>query len=499
MKRKLFHLLVLLCFSLLIAGCDKTTQSTEQENPNVSAVTQVADIDDTVDANDSLTNDVGSETVTDIDETEASETNVTEPTEVASESVSSESSTQTSSETNVTSEKTDTASSEAEVVATETPESELQKATVPEASTTTPDTNTEATETSSPTEADANIATASVEETPQPTPEPESVAKQKTSSAEDLFLDNGSGIYNYAASVISSGGTEHVFYCSNRKSTVVTDYICYRQCTMQSDGTYVYSDKQTVLKPTSGTWDGTHVCDPSVIQGSFSYNGSSYCYLMAYLGCNTTNSQENKIGLAVSNSLSGGWTKIAANPIISIPYDTAHADAFQWGVGQPSILSIDGGGNVLICYTQGTWNLTSQIASVWNLSDLNNPVCLGSATVSNNGTGDFISNADFAYSSGTLFLICDKHPFSAGTLSNVSDVSAVYSTSISNLGDPNQFASCTWSPVATIGIYSKNHNAAFFRDGYGNLASRNVLYTKADQLGTFADSLWTYRLKKSGF
>lgn len=328
--------------------------------------------------------------------------------------------------------------------------------------------------------------------------EAQEIIQLKTNSTEDLFIKEGSGYYNYAASVLVNDKI-NTFYCSNKNSKEIIDYICYRESSLTEDNTYEYSEEKIVLSPTPGTWDEVHVCDPSVIQGNFNYNGTNYCYLMAYLGCNTTNNQENKIGLAVSNSLDSGWIKINANPIITIPYDTAHTDAFQWGVGQPSILSIDGNGNVLICYTQGKWNLTSQVASVWNLSDLNNPVCLGSTTISSNGTNDFISNADFAYSNGTLFLICDKHPFSAGTLNNVSDTSAIYSASISSLSDLNAISNCTWTSVATIGNYDKNHNSAFFRDGYGNLYSRNVLTTKAEQLSTFTDSLWTYRLKNVEF
>lgn len=485
MKRKLLNALALALISLSLIGCSKTTQSVDQENSAVGSVSQAIGTEATIDANDSLTDDIASEKVTNIDETAVSEATQTDSTEVASTPVSSESSDKTSTKND------SVAKSDSEAPATEVTETteKVQEST---------EQSSESTKASDATASTEAVATSEEQSNATVAAAPKTTSTQRTSSPEDLFLDNGSGIYNYAASVISSGNTDHVFYCSNRNDYVVTDYICYRSCEIQSDGTYVYSDKKTVLKPTSGAWDSVHVCDPSVIQGSFSYNGSNYSYLMAYLGCNTTNSQENKIGLAVSNSLGGGWTKIAANPIISIPYDYNHSDAFQWGVGQPSIISVDGAGTVLICYTSGTWNLTSQNASLWNLSDLNNPTCLGTVTVSNSGTNDFISNADFAYSGGTLYLICDKHPFSPGTLSNVSDVSCVYSTNI-NIADINAFASCTWQPVATIGVYSKNHNAAFFRDVFGNLASRNVLYTKADQLGTFSDSLWTYRLKKAGF
>lgn len=316
----------------------------------------------------------------------------------------------------------------------------------------------------------------------------------RTKSNADLFEDNRIGTYNYAPSIVVTDRI-NTFYCSNKNSGEIIDHIYFRESIPAEYDTYYYSSESIVLSPTPGEWDGVHVCDPSVIYGEFIYNNETYNYLMAYLGCNTLDNQKNKIGLAVSNSLDSGWIKIDANPIIEVPYDYTHKDYFQWGVGQPSILSIDGKGNVLICYTQGTWNLTSQKASVWNLSDLNNPVCIGSCTVSNKGTNDFISNADFAYNNGVMYLICDKHPFKSGVLSNIPDTSCIYYTKLDNIYEIDKLANCNWNPVAYISEYEKNHNTAFFRNLYGRLQSTNIVVTEAKQLKSFEDSLWTYRLK----
>lgn len=322
----------------------------------------------------------------------------------------------------------------------------------------------------------------------------------RTASTTDLFYENGTAIYNYCPSVLSEGGALNVFYCSNVTDGIVSDHICYRRCTA-SDGGYEYGDKVDVLQPTAGAWDSVHVCDPSVVSGSFSYNGASYKYLMAYLGCNTTNNQNNKIGLAVSNSLSGGWVKCdAINPLIDFVYDAEHADSFQWGVGQPSLINL--GSSVLVCYTKGTYNLTSEVAEVWDLSDLNNPVKQGEVTVAS-PSGDFISNADFALSGSTLYMVCDNHPFNGGTLSNVAHQSKVYQTTVNTADILNSLAGCSWSEVYTInqGVsgYSRNHNVGLFRDASGGLSSRSILYTSANDLGDFSSSLFTYRLKRADF
>lgn len=328
------------------------------------------------------------------------------------------------------------------------------------------------------------------------------ISEQTTSSYCDLFYENDLNIYNYCPSVLVEGNNINVFYCSNVSSGVVLDHICYRTCTLADNG-YIYSDKIDILQPTSGSWDSIHVCAPSVVSGNFIYDGVSYRYLMTYLGCNTTDNQNNKIGLAVSNSLNSGWTKVdAVNPFIDFVYDNAHSDTFQWGVGQPSIINLDGNGKILVCYTKGTYDLTSEIAELWDLSNLNNPVKLGETTI-NNPNSDFISNADFALSGNTLYMICDTHPFDSGILSNVAHCSTVYRTEINISDIIGSLSGCSWTAEyeinQNISGHKRNHNAGLFRDSYGNLSSRSILYTVADEINDFSNSLFSYRLKRSDF
>lgn len=297
--------------------------------------------------------------------------------------------------------------------------------------------------------------------------------------------------YSYCPIGIDLGGSVRTFYCENKDSGVISDHI-YTSCN---------GSKNIVLSPGSD-WDCVHVCDPSVIEGNFSYEGTQYRYLMAYLGCNTTDCQNNQIGLAVSNSLELGWVRVYNAPFIGFNYDDNHSDCFQWGVGQPSLVSVDNGGTVAIFYTQGTWNLTSELVEVWDLSNLDNPVNLGKATVSNSGTGDFISNADYCYdiNSGTLYMVSDVHPFSSGVLGNIADSSRVCSTSV-NLADVNSMANCSWSVIKVIDSsdtgHDKNHNAGFIRDSFGHVSGTpSVLCTTADELSDNISSLWTYNYQR---
>lgn len=328
-------------------------------------------------------------------------------------------------------------------------------------------------------------------------------AIQATDSSVDLFYENQSGVYNYCPSVLVEGDITNVWYCSNVKSGVVRDHICYRECKPYGNG-YSYSDKIDVLQPSESGWDSQHVCDPSVIAGNFQWNGNTYRYLMSYLGCTSTDNQNNKIGLAVSNSPIGTWEKVNTEaPFVDFVYDAAHPDGFQWGVGQSSVINLDGNGKVLLLYTKGEWNLLSEIAEVWDLSNLNNPVKLSETVISCAGMGDCISNADFALQGNRIYMICDTHPFSGSFLSIVSDASSIYSTDI-DLNNPTESLSCCeWTREyaidSSVSSFMKNHNSGFVRDVYGNLYSREALVTTASEKNNFANSLFTYRLKKYQF
>jgi len=280
-------------------------------------------------------------------------------------------------------------------------------------------------------------------------------------------------IYKYCP--VSING--NVFYCSNLDNPgSVTDGI------FLNNGT-------KVLGTTPGSWDSAQVCDPSVISGSFNYNGENYCYLMAYLGCVTYDCTNNEIGFAVSNDLVN-WVK--TGKVISAAWDGA------WGVGQPCLINKDG--NVILFYTSGTVSKTTTYAIRLNCSNLNNIGYLESCEIR---VPDFhVSNADFAIEGDYLYITCDTHPFSGGNLNFISDAQSIYRTPFTS-ADLNTFSN-NWELVARIGSettgHLKNHNAGFIRDGYGNLIYHGLLVTTGDDLGTdFLTNLWTYRYMEVGF
>lgn len=302
------------------------------------------------------------------------------------------------------------------------------------------------------------------------------VNKEVTSTAEkenQEAANNESTIYKYCPSSING----NVLYCSNLATPgEVKDGICI--------------NGYRVLAPTSGSWDSVQVCDPSVVQGQYTYNGSTYQYLMAYLGCSTYDCTNNEIGFAVSNDLCN-WNKVGK--VVS--------SCGGWGVGQPSLVVKNG--TTFLFYTQGTPTLTSTLCRQLNSNDLSS-VNLSEPVTVRNMAGDFISNADFAVSGDELYMTCDTHVnymFPAGALSNISQTQSVYVTSWN--GDLGTLQSVSWNRVAAIGPgntgHNRNHNGCFIRDGAGNLAERAILVSTADEVGDFKSNLWTYRFQKMNF
>lgn len=323
--------------------------------------------------------------------------------------------------------------------------------------------------------------------------------------------------YNYCPSIKVEDNIIHVWYCTNKESGNITDYIGYRQGKYER-GTYVFGDETLVLAPSPGTWDARHVCDPSVIKGVFHYNGEEYHYLMAYLGCVSDNCTDNETGIALAKKIEGPWVKCGTNPLIpfinSIDYKTHQTD---WGYGQPSVISLDKKGEVIIFYTVGT-KTTFTRAEWWDLSNVNNPLKKGTTDLKNDGyinkdnMPDVIGNADFAYDpvAHTLYAVSDMRGKRLEEPRYISDAFPVLRAKLNgkDLSTPPLFNSdYTWEVLAVIGQnetgYPKNHNPGLLSDIYGHLSNPATLtcaYTTSDLARRHPDrvgiwtSLHTYRI-----
>lgn len=309
--------------------------------------------------------------------------------------------------------------------------------------------------------------------------------------------------FNYCPSIMEEDdGTRYVYYCSTAVSGVIQDHIYCRKGTPTKKGGYTWSDKTLVLAPRSLTsyFDAFHCCDPSVIAGEFTYNDTSYKYLMAYTG-NTSNIN-NKVGLAVSNSPMEGWIALET-PLVTYSGDPSH-----WGVGQPSLISDNKKGVVQLLYSVGGTSTYVQ-SEKWDFSNLNNPSRISSDKVTEkglanlNGGVDYLSNLDIAYdeSNNRYYIVSDCHP-------NPTDGEPSFVSShfrINYLAEKGNFGDClaqgagrSWMNLATIGPnetgFKRNSNCGIVRDPYGRLKNSNEIEIYYSMSEVCSNYEWTYRI-----
>ncbi len=313
-------------------------------------------------------------------------------------------------------------------------------------------------------------------------------------SLEEVYNPTGQ-IYTYAPTVIQEGSTMHMWSCHNNESDIIRDHIYY---TKIENGIVV--DSRPVLAPGSaGAWDSFHVCDPSVVEGNFLYNGTNYSYALFYLGNDVNASYHNQIGVAFSNDLSGNWTRYP-NPIITYPNDG------YWGVGQPTATSIDGQGKLMLFYTQGDPSATAGYRVEMNLADMSSPIVgtpmqlTTAGLIGTDGANDWLNNFDIVYdpSRDRFYAIRDQHPFPSGQPNYITEsiqLASIDGASIWGGGG-------TWrvegniTPLLT-GL-PRNHNAGLMRTTFGTLpdSEEAVVYFTESQAAPTLSGLpeYTYNI-----
>lgn len=330
----------------------------------------------------------------------------------------------------------------------------------------------------------------------------------------------GRGLYRYCPAAVEVGGVRHVFYCRNKDAYSVVDYI-YHAVPSPSGA---LAGETVVLAPADSVgaaWDSYHVCDPSVIAGRFWYGGRYYRYMMAYLGVkgrpgdassDGAKCVNNKVGLAVSDSLDGGWTRMGADCVVKT------ATPASWGVGQPSVVSLDGAGKVALFYSgdYGTRMLALDFGSAdATASSLREHFGDEGTFVSTAGVGDMkgvqtsgftITNGDFAWNreTGCLYLVADT-PDQAeswyddgGCGLSITKAVTVYRAALGELSAAG-VASARWEKMCRIRPDDltldfrtdfRIHNAGLVRGSRGELAGKTAFVSVAH---LEPNPLYTYR------
>lgn len=300
------------------------------------------------------------------------------------------------------------------------------------------------------------------------------------SKPEFVFGFVGQLKYSYCPSTLKQeDGSVHMFFCGNPQNMIMVDNIYHVK--INADGSK--TSPKSVLQPgTSSSWDDHHTCDPSVVEGRFTWENTTYKYAMFFLG-NKYGVYYNEIGVAFSNELDAdSWVKYPAQ----IVKKTWTSDSDQslggggksWGVGQPSVISLDGKGKLLLTYTVGDFSGTRIVWSEGEFSDVANftltppreMIKTGLLAIDNKSR-DYTCNAEFAINKEA-----DKIVMIRPVQPHPTDYPAYLNTSLEidymNLSDfMNQSGS--WKPIYRITPddtgFPRNHNATLLRDNFGHL------------------------------
>lgn len=326
--------------------------------------------------------------------------------------------------------------------------------------------------------------------------------KGRTQAAYQEFSASGQH-YVYAPSYIQTSSTVRYMYnCSNKDSGITEDYIMYRKAT-KSGSIWNWGSPQVALAPgTTGAWDSRHVCDPEVRKGEFNYNGTTYSWVMFYLGVKLSTDTQNQVGIAFANSPEGPWIRYGGNPIVT----DSRTDS--WGVGQPAATSVDGKGRLLLFVTRSAGNgLPNNIERRdINLNNMSNPsygtkkvVFVNGLTKRDGSQVVKFQGAAFAYEPSTdrMYTIKGRDPFNSDGESPVfiSEELEIAYTSGNSIWSNNG----TWIPDgyinSSVSGKPRNFDGGFLTDPFGSLiGGANNYLSSFSVSNTGGAHLWSYRM-----
>lgn len=308
----------------------------------------------------------------------------------------------------------------------------------------------------------------------------------------DLVYDPPGRLYAYAPSIVRDGDTEWIWSCHNDDPGVIKDHI---YLTRIVDGEVVESRSVLQASP-APAWDSFHVCDPSVIAGSFRMDGARYGYAMFYLGNDLDASAHNQVGVAFAQEPEGPWVKYP-EPIVTFERTD------QWGVGQPSAVSLaPGSGKVALFYTRGDTS-TRAYQRVLDLRDMDRPQ-IGEPTllpteglVGRDGGDDWLNGYDVALDRNRqrYYVVREQHPYPDRNPWWIGPAVQVASMGVADV----RAGSGVWRVEGTVDEeltgFPRNHNAGLVRTWHGYLPERDeleVVFTDScSSLPTVDDQDWS--------
>ncbi len=340
------------------------------------------------------------------------------------------------------------------------------------------------------------------------TSSPEHEFEYKWKKGTGVIFDEEQGYNTNNATVFEENGTRYVVYSGNLTKNTNDTCIAARSATKDANGNWVYSERHNILLPNADGWD-QNIGDPSVIAGTFTYQGTSYKYLMAYGGNNNSEGRNNQIGLAVSNDVLGTWTKVGNEPFIK--YDS-NIYGYEYGAGAPSLVSYDKGGKAYLMYSWGETNLGNERVRDCDFSNLDAIIAdngarhIQVAGLQDKGDQTILSNVDFALKEdGTLFLARDVYPLSGNNPGRATS----FEIAFADVTILNQFDEYSWTSIDVITGFDtmdeedeeslgwdELYSAAFVTDQYGRISNDateiEVIYSTFNEQEDALDTLYKY-------
>ena len=277
------------------------------------------------------------------------------------------------------------------------------------------------------------------------------------------------GTYNYSPSVIETGNTRKIWWCSPgvnpNDPSQDTDAIYYQSIDMS---THASSRPVLVLAETPGAWDSAFTCNPKVIGGVFENplgDGQTYTYAMYYVATPETNGLINSIGVAFSND-GIRWNKYP-QPIIPSSTQTGY------GVGQPALYNADHKSEIYMFY-EDTYPTSHHVAAL-STDGVHFAV---QGTLTFNGLDPDDPNpswGDMAYDSktGEWYAIFDRQDRPMSTTGGVLELDP-YGVELYKIPqDALLTGSSPWQQLVTMDTNSTGFEQGFLaglvRDLYGNI------------------------------
>ncbi|MER5740120.1 hypothetical protein ABT117_31265 [Streptomyces sp. NPDC002262] len=280
--------------------------------------------------------------------------------------------------------------------------------------------------------------------------------------------------YDYAPSIINDGQMQRFWWCGYgpRPDGTMTDAIFYRSYDIANNS---WSDIKQVFTPTLGSaWDQRHVCDPSVVQGSFTNpeDGATYQYAMYYGSTNQDDGTNGRIGVAYSND-GVKWTRYDRQLIVPQQDPTTY-----YGAGQPAVHNLDGKSSIRMFHYDNSHPVHGP--RIW-IRESSDGVNFSAPTlVTNTGLPHAsMQNVDFAYDPATKHYYAaisyearpgDRETYGFGIYRIVADQLLQGNGAWENLGVVSN---------ETTGSYL-NHSPGFMKDVYGNVSGQllSIGYTQ---------------------